>query len=147
MAAWSDWGDCRWGCSRVGEPSASPRVRGMVEFTMHLHFSGLLSGLIAKSLGDRQPDIDALGDAQDIGGAAIWSFHQVVFSCLTTAGRTLNNDRRYEVVVGCDRLDGWTVTVRFGRIGQSCREMRFASSKLDEMMAYEKLRHELRRYR
>jgi hypothetical protein len=32
---------------------------GIVEFTMHVHFSGLMSGLIAKSLGDRQPDIDA----------------------------------------------------------------------------------------
>ena len=43
--------------------SVTPREGGMVEFTMHLHFSGLLSGLIAKSLGDRQPDIDALGAA------------------------------------------------------------------------------------
>jgi hypothetical protein len=31
-----------------------------IEFTMHLHFSGPLSWLIAKSLGDRQPDIEAL---------------------------------------------------------------------------------------
>jgi hypothetical protein len=38
----------------------TPRDAGIVEFTMHLRFSGLLSGLIAKSLGDRQPDIDAL---------------------------------------------------------------------------------------
>jgi hypothetical protein len=37
-----------------------PRHGGTVEFAMHLHFSGLLSGPIAKSLGDRQPDIDAL---------------------------------------------------------------------------------------
>jgi hypothetical protein len=36
------------------------RAGGIVEFTMHVHFSGLLSALIAKSLGDRQPDIDAL---------------------------------------------------------------------------------------
>jgi uncharacterized protein YndB with AHSA1/START domain len=39
--------------------SLTPRV-GVVEFTMQVGFSGLLSGLIAKSLGDRQPDIDAL---------------------------------------------------------------------------------------
>jgi hypothetical protein len=40
--------------------SLTPRDGGIVEFTMHLHFSGPLSGLIAKSLGDRQSDIDAL---------------------------------------------------------------------------------------
>jgi hypothetical protein len=38
----------------------TPRDGGIVEFTMHVHFSGPLSTLIAKSLGDRQPDIDAL---------------------------------------------------------------------------------------
>ena len=37
----------------------TPRDGGIVEFSMHLHFSGPLSPLIAKSLGDRQPDIDA----------------------------------------------------------------------------------------
>jgi hypothetical protein len=36
------------------------REGGLVEFTMRVHFSGLLSSAIAKSLGDRQPDIDAL---------------------------------------------------------------------------------------
>ena len=45
--------------ARRGSPTP-PRDGGLVEFTMHLHFSGPLSGLIAKSLGDRQPDIDAL---------------------------------------------------------------------------------------
>jgi hypothetical protein len=34
--------------------------QGGVGFTMQVHFSGLLSSLIARSLGDRQPDIDAL---------------------------------------------------------------------------------------
>jgi hypothetical protein len=38
----------------------TPREGGGVEFTLHVHFSGLLAPLIAKSLGDRQPDIDAL---------------------------------------------------------------------------------------
>ncbi len=37
----------------------TPRDGGIVEFSMHLHLSGRLSPLIAKSLGDRQPDIDA----------------------------------------------------------------------------------------
>ncbi len=40
--------------------SLTPQDGGIVEFTMHIHFSGLMSGLIAKSLGDRQPDIDSL---------------------------------------------------------------------------------------
>jgi hypothetical protein len=40
--------------------SIVPRDGGIVDFSMHLSFSGLLSPLIVKSLGDRQPDIDAL---------------------------------------------------------------------------------------
>jgi hypothetical protein len=40
--------------------SLTPRNGGIVEFSMHLRLSGPLSPLIAKSLGDRQPDIDAL---------------------------------------------------------------------------------------
>ena len=40
-----------------------PREAGIVEFTMHVQFSGLLAGPIAKSLGDRQPDIEALAAA------------------------------------------------------------------------------------
>jgi hypothetical protein len=38
----------------------TPRAGGAVDFTLHLHFSGPMSPLIARSLGDRQPDIDAL---------------------------------------------------------------------------------------
>jgi hypothetical protein len=40
--------------------SIVPRDGGIIDFTMHLWFSGPLSPLIVKSLGDRQPDIDAL---------------------------------------------------------------------------------------
>ncbi len=40
--------------------SLRPSEGGIVEFTIQVQFSGLLSPLIAKSLGDRQPDIDAL---------------------------------------------------------------------------------------
>jgi hypothetical protein len=40
--------------------TVTPRDGGLVEFRLHLQFSGLMSPLIAKSLGDRQPDIDAL---------------------------------------------------------------------------------------
>ena len=37
-----------------------PRGAGVVEFTMSVRFTGPMSPLIAKSLGDRQPDITAL---------------------------------------------------------------------------------------
>lgn len=37
-----------------------PRGSGTTDFTMNVNFSGPLSGPIAGSLGDRQPDIDAL---------------------------------------------------------------------------------------
>ena len=40
-----------------------PRDGGIVEFTMRVQFSGPLSPLIAKSLGDRQADIDAFAAA------------------------------------------------------------------------------------
>src|SRR5215471_5711843 len=36
---------------------------GGAEFTMHLHMSGPLSGMILKSVGDRQPDIDGFSRA------------------------------------------------------------------------------------
>jgi hypothetical protein len=39
--------------------SLAARGDGSVEFTINVHFSGLLSGLIAWSLGNRQPDIEA----------------------------------------------------------------------------------------
>lgn len=38
----------------------APRQDGIVEFILHVEFRGPLSNLIARSLGDRQPDIDAL---------------------------------------------------------------------------------------
>jgi uncharacterized protein YndB with AHSA1/START domain len=40
--------------------SLTPRDGGIVEFTMQVQLSGPLAPLIAKSLGNRQPDIDAL---------------------------------------------------------------------------------------
>ena len=38
-------------------------VSGEVEFRMHLHMSGLLSPMILKSVGDRQPEIDRFSAA------------------------------------------------------------------------------------
>jgi hypothetical protein len=44
------------------------RVEAKTALYMQFNFSGLLSGLIAKSLGDRQPDIDAFA-----GGLKKWA--------------------------------------------------------------------------
>jgi hypothetical protein len=38
-------------------------VPGGAEFRMHLHMSGPLSGMILKSVGDRQPEIDRFSSA------------------------------------------------------------------------------------
>ena len=46
-------------------------------------------------------------------------------------------------MVGRDLLDEWTVAIRYGRTGQSGREMRFASPQPDEMRAV--IRDRLRR--
>jgi WGR domain len=46
-----------------------------------------------------------------------------------------NHHRRYQITVGRDLLNDWTVAIRFGRTGQGGREMRFASPKPDEMRA------------
>ncbi len=46
---------------------------------------------------------------------------------------TLNHHRRYEVTLGQDLLDDWTVAIRYGRVGQGGRLLRFASAKPDEI--------------
>ena len=46
-----------------------------------------------------------------------------------------NHHRRYEIVVGRDLLDDWTVAVRYGRIGQGGQEKRYASRKADDIQA------------
>jgi len=54
-----------------------------------------------------------------------------------------NHHRRYQITVGRDLLDDWTVAIRYGRTGQGGREMRFASPQPDEMRAV--IRNRLRR--
>lgn len=54
-----------------------------------------------------------------------------------------NHHRRYEVVLGQDLLDDWTVVIRYGRIGQGGRLLRFASSRPDDIRAV--IRDRLRR--
>ncbi|OWK40986.1 WGR domain-containing protein [Fimbriiglobus ruber] len=46
-----------------------------------------------------------------------------------------NHHRRYEVTVGRDLFDDWTVTIRYGRVGRGGQEKRYASPKPDEMRA------------
>lgn len=46
-----------------------------------------------------------------------------------------NHHRRYELAVGRDLLGDWVVTVRYGRVGQPLRELRFASPDAGEARA------------
>ena len=54
-----------------------------------------------------------------------------------------NHHRHYQVILGRDLLDHWTVAIRFGRAGQGGRELRYASAQPDEMK--EVIRDRLRR--
>src|SRR5271167_3295958 len=42
-----------------------------------------------------------------------------------------NHHRRYQVTVGRDLLDDWTVAIRYGRTGQAGRELRYAATAAD----------------
>lgn len=55
----------------------------------------------------------------------------------------MNRHRRYEVVLGQDLLDDWTVAIRYGRVGQGGRILTFASPKADEIRGI--IRDRLRR--
>lgn len=54
-----------------------------------------------------------------------------------------NHHRRYEVVIGRDLLDAWTVAIRYGRTGQRGTEKRYASPQSEAMRAV--VRDRLRR--
>jgi predicted DNA-binding WGR domain protein len=54
-----------------------------------------------------------------------------------------NHHRRYQITVGRDLLDDWTVAIRYGRTGQGGRERLFASAKPEDMR--EVIRDRLRR--
>jgi len=54
-----------------------------------------------------------------------------------------NHHRRYQVTVGRDLLDDWTVSIRYGRTGQSGRELRYAAAEPEAMRAV--IRDRLRR--
>src|SRR5258705_6668248 len=51
--------------------------------------------------------------------------------------------RRYQLTLGRDLLDDWTVSIRYGRTGQGGRELRYAASEAEEMRAI--IRDRLRR--
>ena len=54
-----------------------------------------------------------------------------------------NHHRRYQITIGRDLLDDWTVSIRYGRTGQDGQHKRFASPKAEEMRAV--IRERLRR--
>ncbi len=51
--------------------------------------------------------------------------------------------RHYAVVIGRDLLDDWTVAIRYGRVGQAGRELRYAAPEAEAIRAI--LRDRLRR--
>src|SRR5437868_3859739 len=44
-----------------------------------------------------------------------------------------NHHRRYQLTVGKDLFGCWTVSIRYGRIGQAGRELQYSAAKLDEL--------------
>jgi hypothetical protein len=46
-----------------------------------------------------------------------------------------NHHRRYQVTIGRDLLDAWTVAITYGRADKGGRELRFASPKPEDMRA------------
>ncbi len=54
-----------------------------------------------------------------------------------------NHHRRYQLTVGRDLLDDWTVTIHYGRAGNGGRELQYAASEADAIRAI--IRDRLRR--
>jgi predicted DNA-binding WGR domain protein len=54
-----------------------------------------------------------------------------------------NHHRRYQIILGRDLLDAWTVAIRYGRIGQGGQEWRQGSARPEEIRAV--IRDRLRR--
>jgi len=46
-----------------------------------------------------------------------------------------NHHRHYEVRIGRDLLDDWTVTIRYGRVGQGGQERRYGSPEPEALRA------------
>ncbi|MCA9215593.1 MAG: WGR domain-containing protein [Planctomycetales bacterium] len=54
-----------------------------------------------------------------------------------------NHHRRYEIIVGRDLLNFWTVSISYGRVGHRGQEKRFASRSADDIKTI--IRHRLQR--
>lgn len=56
-----------------------------------------------------------------------------------------NHHRRYEITVGRDLLDDWTVSIQYGRAGQGGRVLRYAGSDTAKLQSIvkERLRRRL----
>lgn len=54
-----------------------------------------------------------------------------------------NHHRRYQLTLGRDLLDDWTVAIRYGRTGQAGREIRYADAEASKVQAI--VRDRLRR--
>jgi predicted DNA-binding WGR domain protein len=57
----------------------------------------------------------------------------------------LNHHRRYEITVGRDLLDDWTLSIRYGRVGGGYQTQKFAGKDKDQIRAI--VRERLRRRR
>jgi predicted DNA-binding WGR domain protein len=57
----------------------------------------------------------------------------------------LNHHRRYEITVGRDLLDDWTLSIRYGRVGAGYQTQNFAGKDEDQIRAI--IRERLRRRR
>lgn len=44
-----------------------------------------------------------------------------------------NHHRSYQVTIGRDLLDAWTVAITYGRTGQRGRELRYAATQAEEL--------------
>ena len=44
-----------------------------------------------------------------------------------------NHHRRYQIIIGRDLLDDWTVSIQYGRTGQRGQEQQFADANADKM--------------
>jgi hypothetical protein len=46
-----------------------------------------------------------------------------------------NHHRRYEVMIGRDMLDDWTLTIRYGRVSRASQVRHYSSAKPETMRA------------
>ena len=47
-----------------------------------------------------------------------------------------NHHRWYQLTLGRDLLEDWTVSIRYGRMGQAGRELQYAATSADDMRTF-----------